>query len=594
MKQRFKTEELEFIDEPKLEEYKPKRFKTEQLEFIDEPVSPGAQEKISPIESAARGAIGGATFGLGEELVGGVAGIGANVLDQDPETIVKAYQETRDRIRQRNKEAERQNPKSYLAGNIAGSITSPSLGTGLIKSGILSGAATGFGESESDESSDVIRDITSGGAVGGAVGSAFKGIGKAIEPIKEAGKSLVRKYSPALGSYATGIDKEVIREAVKHPDYLNNVPVQYEEGQKYKNALKHITELSTGGGAKARQALKTEKPYLSKSEAISLLEKSKMSSGREDAIEANKYIDKKIDEIRNWTPEGKSIPKVKTESKFKLLDQYGKPIATQSKRIETAEELYPDIDTQFIKDISQDIGERAYKTNANYVPVDERVTREAYRNLESPLRESENYAEEVGKSSKYKQLLDKAKKLYHEDTGIERATRKLKDKENQAIPTKRILNEVDESLTKEGVPSNFYENQEKILLNEALSKNKTQGSRRVNQFANIGESALGWIPAVGKPAGRAIGSTLGYGIDASGNKLLRSAIINSASATSKGIKAANGDPTRIQKILEPIMAGLKSKDPQSILVYQLVSKINPEIKSYIQTPLGSDNTINEQ
>lgn len=152
---------------------------------------------ISKPESAVRGAIQGASFGFGDEVSGSIAAAYAKLFGGDATAdmpLGDLYQQGTDLERQKNKEAELANPKSYLAGDVAGSVITPggaikdakTIGE-LARVGAGAGIIQGAGRSESDTPLGVLADAGIGGITGAVVTpAASKVVNTATNVVKKA------------------------------------------------------------------------------------------------------------------------------------------------------------------------------------------------------------------------------------------------------------------------------------------------------------------------------------------------------------------------------------------------------------------------
>lgn len=156
----------------------------------------------SRLRSAATGVVQGLTFGFGDELAG-AAGWALDRLagNENP----NSYDDWRDASRRQSAAGQRENPGTYLAGNLVGAAapavmsagfgaapaaasTAPTLaraaGTGAL-TGLASGAVAGAGESQAGDALGVAEDVVRGGAIGamtgGAIGAAGYGLGRLID-----------------------------------------------------------------------------------------------------------------------------------------------------------------------------------------------------------------------------------------------------------------------------------------------------------------------------------------------------------------------------------------------------------------------------
>jgi hypothetical protein len=163
--------------------------------FEDTKELPASDSKYSELESAGRGAMQGASLGFADEATGAVkAGIGA--LQGEKPSLKELYQQYRDIERKKNEDAQAQNPKSYMAGNIGGGVATTlipglniakgaTLANAAIKAGAI-GAATGLGSSDADLTKGDVGgaaiDTAVGGALGAGAGAIGQKIGQALTP----------------------------------------------------------------------------------------------------------------------------------------------------------------------------------------------------------------------------------------------------------------------------------------------------------------------------------------------------------------------------------------------------------------------------
>jgi hypothetical protein len=184
--------------------------------------------KTGGLESLRRGATQGATLGFGDEITGAISapilkaigkfsGTPAYQNAFADKSLGELYDSSRDRERQANAAAQKDNPGTYLAGELGGSVLSSfapgasalnvgreaGVGEALAKGARL-GAITGIGNSDASTLGGTLRDAALGAGVGGFVGGVAHGVASGF------GK---------LGSYATGkvaaIDEDVARAAAK-------------------------------------------------------------------------------------------------------------------------------------------------------------------------------------------------------------------------------------------------------------------------------------------------------------------------------------------------------------------------------------------
>lgn len=170
------------------------------------------KSKWSKLQSAGQGALQGATAGFSDELGGAVGAVQDKLLgNPDKKSLKELYQEYRDMHRNRNKQAEETNPKSYLAGNVGGAIGGAALAPGLLAPKTISGAATlgaatGLGTSDADLTDPSLgnvakaaTDTAKGEVLGGVAGAAGKGLAKLLNP------ETLETASSKLASSAVGL-----------------------------------------------------------------------------------------------------------------------------------------------------------------------------------------------------------------------------------------------------------------------------------------------------------------------------------------------------------------------------------------------------
>ena len=176
---------------PKFEDTKELPEASNGPKFEDTKELPVAGNKYSELESAGRGALQGASLGFADEATGAVkAGIGA--LQGEKPSLKELYKQYRDIERKKNDEAQAQNPKSYMAGNIGGGVATAfipglniakgaTLGSAALKAGAI-GAAAGLGSSDApDIQGDVVNTVV-GGALGAGMGALGQKVGQALAP----------------------------------------------------------------------------------------------------------------------------------------------------------------------------------------------------------------------------------------------------------------------------------------------------------------------------------------------------------------------------------------------------------------------------
>jgi len=168
----------------------------------------------------------GATFGFGDEIIGGVdAGVGAvgDLLSGNfsgiGERMGDRYAATRDDMRQAYSDAEFSRPKTTMAGNVIGAVVSPAskigagyvgaantVGQAALRSGLVGsamGAVQGFGMGEGfrDRLTSAGVGGLAGAAVGGAIPYIANGVGAGVRHVQDwlANRASVNGIADDLG-----------------------------------------------------------------------------------------------------------------------------------------------------------------------------------------------------------------------------------------------------------------------------------------------------------------------------------------------------------------------------------------------------------
>lgn len=203
------------------------------------------EPKVSQLESANKGLFSGLSFGLDDELAGGLEAVGRvaglkglgapNLSDTelttpsgfDKEAFVKAYEEARDKRRSAKDEAQAANPGTFLTGQVAGSLTIPGASAvkGLSNAGRVAvsggqGALAGFGESE-EQGLGLLRDTAIGGALGAGLQyggeKLVQGAQKVFSKADDWGNTALKKF----GKVAANVPEDVTERYMQRSKQIN-------------------------------------------------------------------------------------------------------------------------------------------------------------------------------------------------------------------------------------------------------------------------------------------------------------------------------------------------------------------------------------
>ena len=189
-------------------------FEEEKPGIDFEPEAP-ERDKPGYVESGARGATKGLTFGFSDELSGAL-GAGAESVAglfsdrfKDPRSFLERYREYRDAYRKGDEEAKKANPKTFIGSEIAGSLAGAGkakiLGKGLQGAARMGGLAA-LGNSEADVTQGDLKGAAEDTALGAATGAIMSKI-PARTSLGVMGGAYLAKDDLANGDYGTAAAK---------------------------------------------------------------------------------------------------------------------------------------------------------------------------------------------------------------------------------------------------------------------------------------------------------------------------------------------------------------------------------------------------
>ena len=184
-----------------------KALRGPQMQASHTTIPPPTADKVARSESAARGALQGASFGFGDEAAGALAAA-IPALDREAvgngQTFGERYRNARDFYRGRNAVAEKSNPGTYLTGQVAGAVAPTLVGAGpanagaALRSAAGQGALQGAGYSDADSARGLAGDTALGAGVGLAGYGAGQILGKVASATRgAAGRILARAQGKA-------------------------------------------------------------------------------------------------------------------------------------------------------------------------------------------------------------------------------------------------------------------------------------------------------------------------------------------------------------------------------------------------------------
>ncbi len=498
-----------------------------------------------PVESALAGAAEGASLGFADELVGAgkaayKTAFGDKTLSQLPET----YRTERDQARGYLEKAQKDNPKSYLAGQIGGGVASsaalPGIGAARGIGGALGlGAAYGLGESNADltkgEVGQAAKDAATGAAIGGVTHGAVSAVGAGLRQLTP------ENAAKKVANVVLNTPEEITDLYIKNPQGVREAPKRFELAQKYADVLDNLKNQVMGGSEESRAILSNEGKEIQKSQIAGIAKKigddleAKMGGIQDDPekLAALKYV---RNFQNSWEGEG-SVGANRVKDTVQTLQ----------------------------RPQNYDIGA------GQFTPVDQRIQKNLASDVNNYLKgQSPAYTEQMTKVAADSDLLSRASDVGKNPKAMTNVLRRVVTDEYGAgqIPAQTI-GELDKRMG-----TNILEQAKLSNAREAFDKSITNGSRNVNMFSN----ALDKIPYVGKAAGALVGGAVDkYGRPMAMGLVDKASDFNQYLENSPELKAQllrSG-----KSIGEGLTDLLARRDPEAIAAFQFIKKSHPE---YIQ------------
>lgn len=554
-------------------------------DWEDVPMHP--RDKYTPVESALIGAGSGATFGFGDEIAGAAKGAYDVATDPDKKLSFDDFNQARkqhtDKFREYLKNAEADNPKSYLGGNVAGSIGSgffggAALGLGgkAIQGGRALGAAAetlpGFlgttggavarvgvplaadaaggalaaaGESNNAFGTKKFADdLEEGGVLGAVVPKAIKGVmsvGKAIP------KALLNTLPEKAAKVFLGAPEEATRRYMTRPDAVNAAPSKETLVRNYNETLDALKREVGEGSSASRKILDDEGVKFSGQDI------SKIPGDMADQIE------KRLAGI-NDDPQ--------TSNTLKMLrDRQQAYQPTLPEGVE-GPLMSKEISGSRLKDSIQGIDKNTdWDVGAGqFGRTDDNVRKDLRKGFDTLLKEkSPAYAGQMESVAKDTDLLSRASSGFNTDQGLsKRFDQVAKDKNFSAV------NDVKDLDSRMG--TNFYDQSKDLFTKEAFDKASPNGSRRVNLGKALGENA--------GPFGKALGAITGATVDQYGPAMTKG-LVDVASKIQRTLSSSEG-MQKLGKFGTILQNAAEKGVPELTATYQLLRERHPEIEDAIK------------
>lgn len=483
-------------------------------------------------------------------------------LEADEFDFKKAYKDVRDQERSENKEAQKNSPGLYMAGEVAGSIASSVVGGALAKGSqlanssnaakaIAGGLASGAGLSDANNAQDLITDTLVGGALAGTASRAAeyapKLIAKGFEKIKSGGVNAIKKAGKAI----SGLPDEYIDDYLKNADEINNALGLEDLVDEVKDGYTQLLDRASKLDANAWQTLSTNGAY----------KKAKILSAGDDLV--NKLLGGNKQNLTRSSGVG--------ETK-KVIE------AIRSEISNIAEAYGDDLSEADLKSIIQDLQKIAYSYEGNpkYQPAAiglrqlsgtfNSILKSGNKAYAAAMEPVEKIAKDIARMEKHfinKSNLDDAAK----------ATSSIKQMKQNVLnaANKPELFKAARSLEKEvGVPLN--REVKNLATKEAFQGGRPNGSRNTLMGALAGRAITGVIGAgagalAGDEMGALAGGAAGFGLDRSAPKIIKKII--------DGGRLTSNMATKLGRFAKPL-ADAVAKGPQSVAVTHYILSQNPD------------------
>lgn len=539
----------------------------EKYRSVEVPAAPAR----TMLESAGAGALQGASFGLADEVEGGLKAARDVMGDQYRYTdLLDRYRANRDTSRAAYEKARQDNPASYATGEIGGGVATafvPGLGWMNAAKGAkaatvagkaaLGGSISGFGLSDADITKGDIAQSAEDTAVGAGAGLLGQGIVSGASKAIKAIPSLPKK----MASVFLNTPEEITETYIKNPVGVRTAPKRFELAGEYEGVLDRLKGEVKEGSQASRDILSSEGAKIKGSEISGLLGK------RADEIAARSegvMDDPETLAAYKWLRENQGKYSPKSEGPpSPLLDAAGNPIPSAPMDLE--------LSTNRIKDTLQGIDRSTDFETApgKFSRINDVIKKGARSDIDDLLKSrSPAYAQQMEGVAKDTQLLSEASDVAKSPQGLANLFRRI---ETDQYGAGQVPRETIEALDKR-MGSNILERAKLSNAREAFDKSATNGSRNVNLFSNVLKK-LPW--GIGDVAGPIAGAT----VDKFGRNMTMGAV---DTAVKLNQIFQRGDVQSYVQAAKPLIEAAKQGNPGAILTFQMLSQSNPEALRYLE------------
>lgn len=574
----------------------------EEMMALEMQSSPAPRPLKSQAESGISGLADMLTFGHSDEIGAGVRG-GVDWLASRaagaPVDFGPAYDEALNDQRQHKAQAEEDNPKSYLAGNVAGAVIpavatggasaptalggafkalTPMAGRGLVSNlgrGAAAGALLGAGQSNArptdsfDKAEEFASDVTKGGVLGGGLTGVFGALGAM-------GRTVANKVRPSnVGAVMLGLPTEAAELYVKNPAAVNAAKSTPEITQRFMGTLDSLRNEVQNGSAASRKILAEEGQSMS-SDAVADMAKARA----DDIIKRSEGI---LDDeaaatvgwLRNIESKYRSpavdpdLARALSQSSNGALSEEGAAamLATESKR---------NLSTNRVKDFVQSTGRQVnYGTGkpGEFIPIDDRIKKSLVGEVNDTLKnQSPAYAKQMKGVAKDTQLLSEAQDLAGSPQAMENLLKRVQ-RDRAFFPAQKI-GEVDKRMG-----TQYLKDLKLSQAKDAFERGAQGpgGSHMVNLYKGMFEG----IPVVGKPLGVVAGATMNKYGPALGKQIL------DATARSQELLSNSNTAQRLGKYA-PILKAAMARGPAALVTANQSLLKDPEYRRIVSPQMAEE------
>lgn len=515
-------------------------------------MAPPKRAQIPEFESFLRGGAQGATFGLADEIAGGVEGAGDVLVGgYNLSDLMDRYRARRDESRINFGAAEQDNPLAYGGGQFAGGLATTAIpGVNFIKgadwlskakTASKLGAAAGLGASEADltrgDLGGAAGDVALGGTVGAGLQLGMTGLGSAARSLTP--RNLAKKSANVF----LNTPEQITEKYIADPGIISRAEPVYKVGTEFvEEGLPGLKRLATEGSAASRKLLREEGGSIPRSRVAEIYNK------------AAEDIADKAEGVISDPQKAAAYKAFKTAAR-----KYSADIDPT-----TGRRLPDNLSTNRLKDELQSLDRMTeYKIGpGSFGKVDNTLKKQVRKQLNEELGAiSPAYKELIPQVAEDARLLGEAKDLSKSKSSFTNLFKKLSRDEYGAgqIP-RETLEKVDARLG-----TNYVKRAEDAMIKQAFDSSITNGSMNVNKFAAMGRD----IPVV-----KYIAPLVGAAVDKYGRKMTVAAV-DKANTLHKIAETQTAQ--EILRTLQPLFNTAQAGNKAAALTLMMFQRANPNL-----------------